>query len=97
MNGSQAHVVVIEHGIQNIKYAAKGAVTDQDRRQDELVNPVLGDGQVEQDLLVLWFAKLERLVDGGGGFGQLLVDEFAADLVLLGQRCDCLGSSYGLD
>jgi len=27
----------------------------------------------------------------------LLVDKFAADLVLLGQMCDGLGSSYGLD
>ncbi len=88
VNGSQAHVAVIEHGIQNIEYAAKGAVTDQDQRQNEMVNPGLGNGQVEQDLLVLWFGRLERLVDGHGGFGQLVVDEFAADLVLLGQMCD---------
>jgi len=97
VNGSQAHVVIIEHGIQNIEYAAKGTVTDQDQRQNELVNPGLGNGQVKQDLLVLWFGRLERLVDGRGGFGQLLVDEFAADLVLLRQMCDWLGSSYGMN
>jgi hypothetical protein len=88
VNGSQAHVVVIEHGIQNIEYAAKGAVTNQDRRQNKLVNPGLGDRKVKQDLLVLCFGRFERLVDGRGGFGHLPVDEFAADLVLLGQMCD---------
>ncbi len=97
VNGSQAHVVVIEHGIQNIEYAAKRAVTDQDQRQNELMNPGLGNGQVEQYLLVFLFGRLERLVDGRGGFAQLLVNEFAADLVLLGHTCDRLGSSYGLE
>lgn len=72
--------MVIEQGIQNIEYTTKGAVTDQDQRQNKLVNPGLGNGQVEQDLLVLWFGRLESPVDGRGGFGSLLVDEFAADL-----------------
>jgi len=97
VNGSQTHAVVIEHGIQNIEYAAKRAVTDQEQRQNELMNPGLGNGQVEQYLLVFLFGRLERLVDGSGGFALLLVNEFAADLVLLGQTCDRLGSSYGME
>lgn len=63
------------------------ALTDQDQRQNELVNPGLGNEQVKQDLLILWIGRLERLVDGRSGFGQLLVDEFAVDLVLLRQTC----------
>jgi hypothetical protein len=76
VNGSQTQVVVIEQDIRNIQYAAKGTVTDQDHRQNELANPGLGDRQVEEDLLVLRFRRLERLVDGRGGLGYLLVDKF---------------------
>ena len=61
VNGSQAHVVVIEHGIQNIEYTAKGAVTDQDHRQNELMNPGLGNRQIEQDLLVMFKIEIKYL------------------------------------
>jgi hypothetical protein len=40
---------------------------------------------------------LEGLIDGGGGFGHLLIDELAADFVVGRQTCDRLRSLEGME
>jgi hypothetical protein len=65
-------------------------VADQDQSQDELANPRAGNRQVEQDSFVVVRLGGEGPVKGVLGDVQLLVDELAADLVLLGQFRDGL-------
>jgi hypothetical protein len=59
-------------------------VADEDQAQHELAEQGLGDGQVKQDALVVGVGG-EGLVEGLWGLVGLLVDELAADVVLLSQ------------
>ena len=56
----------------------------QHQAQDQLLDPVLGDGEVEQDV-VGWLRGSEGLVECLlGGVHLLLVEDLAADLM-----CNC--------
>ena len=84
MNAAQTQVMIIEQCIEDFDNAPEAAVTNQDQCQNELTNPVFRHGQIKENLVV--FGRgLEGLVDGIGGLGCLLVEEFAADPVVLGQ------------
>src|SRR3954469_2397970 len=86
---AQRHSVSEEVGKQ-FDDPAQGTVADQDQSQDELANPRAGNRQVEQDSFVVVRLGGEGLVKGVVGDVKLLVDELAADLVLLGQFRDGL-------
>jgi hypothetical protein len=81
---------VVEEVGEQFNDAAKGAMADEDQGQDELANPGAGDGEVEQDRLVVVGLGSEGLVKGVVSEGELLVDELAADLVLRGEISDGL-------
>ena len=72
------------------------AVADQHQGQDQLPQPGLGYGEVEEDLLGLRFGLkgLGQSVLGGVG---LLIEELAADLMFPGQVRDWLSPSEHLD
>ena len=64
--------------------AAVGTVADQEQGQDELLQPGLGDRQVEEDGVVGGEVGGEGLGEGLLGLVGLLVDELAADVVVGG-------------
>ena len=55
---------------------------------DQLIEPILGHGEIEKDLIGTGFLFEERIVEGVGGPSALPIDELSADLVLLGQPTD---------
>jgi hypothetical protein len=69
---------------------AEGTVADESEAEDQLLQPGFGHRQPEEELrrLVRW--RSERLVEGLVGLAELLIDELAADLVLVGQGRDGL-------
>jgi hypothetical protein len=83
--------VEIEEVAEQFGDAAERTVADQDEGEDELADPGLGDREVEEDAVasggwVVGEGVVERLL----GLVGLVVDELAADLVLLGElreRC----------
>src|SRR6185312_2868813 len=72
------------------------AARDQDQGEDELAQPSLGDGQVEEDLLGLGLG-FEGLVESLVCDVGLPVDELSADLELSGQRGDRSGAGEGVN
>lgn len=64
--------------------------------EDELTEPRLGDRKPEEELGRIGGSGLEGLVDGVVGVAELLVDEFAADLMVIGQGSDRL-AGQGLE
>jgi hypothetical protein len=65
----------------------EGTVTDEDQAEDQLRKPGLGDGEVEEDALLIGGCR-EGQLEAGVGFAQLLIDELAADVVLQGDLGD---------
>ena len=68
--------------------AAVGAVAHQEQGQDQPLQPSLGDRQVEQDGVLGRGRGEEGLGEGVLSLVGLLVDEFAADVVVKGQLGD---------
>ncbi len=77
----------VEEVAQHREGAAVGAVTGEDRGEDQSTEPGRGDRQVEEDLLVRR-RRIEGVVQGESGGVGLLVEEFAADLMLAGRVGD---------
>lgn len=71
-------------------------MTDEDQSEDELPQPRLGDGQMENDLVVGCCGG-KRLVKGLLGLGGLLVDELAADVMFFGDVADRLLARQRVD
>jgi hypothetical protein len=88
-DGAQGNRVV-EEIAQEFDDATQRAMADQHETEDQLTQPLLGDGQVKQDL-VLRLLRGERIVEGTVGNSDLLVDELAADVEFVGQTGDGLG------
>ena len=86
---------VVEEVGEQFDDAPKGAMADEDQSQDELANPGAGDGEVEQDRLVVVGLGSEGLVQGVVSEVELLVDELAANLVLHGESRDGLTGKGG--
>jgi hypothetical protein len=60
---------------------AKRNVTDHRKRQDDLIEPSLGDRQHEEDLAgVIGLGRREDVIECGAGLTKLPVDEWAATL-----------------
>jgi hypothetical protein len=72
------------------------AVADQDQGQDQLPQPGLGDGEMEEDMIVSEVG-LEGPCQGVPGDVGLLVEELAADLMTAGQVGDRMGRTEDLD
>ena len=85
----QRQGIVEEVGEQFVD-AAEGTVADEGEAEDQLPQPGFGHGQPEEELRrsVRWWR--EGLVEGVVGVAELLIDELAADLVLVGQGGDGL-------
>jgi hypothetical protein len=83
----------IEEVAQQFGDAAERAVADEDQGEDELADPGLGDREVEEDAVVAGGPLGgEGVVEGLLGLVSLVVDELAADLVLLGELSDGFGA-----
>jgi hypothetical protein len=85
--------VEIEEVAEQLGDAAERTVTDEDQGEDELADPGLGDREVEEHPVVSggWF-RGEGVIDGLLSLLGLVVDELAADLVLLGELGDGCGA-----
>ena len=59
------------------------------RFQNQLEQPGFGNGQIEQNLLILWRGS-KGIIECLLGFVSLLIDEFPAHLVFGGQVADRL-------
>src|SRR5277367_5085319 len=86
----------VEEVAQDRDDAAVGAVTGQDQGEDQLMEPGLGNRQVEEDRLV-GLRWVEGEVQGEAGGVGLLVEELAADLMLAGQAGDRLRTGEDLE
>ena len=75
--------------------AAIGTVADQGQTEGGLLEPILGDGQMEEDLLVGGGGR-EGIVQGGLGTVALLIDKLATDTRIVGQAGDGLMPGKGL-
>jgi hypothetical protein len=68
---------------------AKRNVTDHRERQDDLIEPSLGDRQHEEDLAgVIGLGRREDVIECGAGLTKLPVDEWAAHVVVDRQSDD---------
>ena len=81
--------VGIEEVAEQLGDAAERAVTEEDQSEDELADPGLSDREVEEPPVVPggWF-RGEGVIEGLLGLVGLVVDELAADLMLLGELGD---------
>jgi hypothetical protein len=85
--------VEIEEVAEQFGDAAKGTVTDQDQGEDELADPGLGDREVEEHPVVAGGSVgREGVIEGLLGLVGLVVDELAADLMLVGDSRDGCGA-----
>ena len=76
---------IVEEVAEQFLDAAEGAMADEGETEDELSEPGFGDGQPEEELRRVGGRGVEGLVEGVVGVVELLVDEFAADLMLVGE------------
>jgi len=76
--------------------AAIGTVADHGPTEGDLPQPTLGDGQVEQHLVIGHGGRGERIVQSGLGGGGLLIDKLATDIELVGQTGDGAVAGKGL-
>ena len=67
---------------------ADGTVANQRQSEDRLFQPLLGDREVEENLLRRVLPRRKCLLEGLLGTANLLIDELAADLVLCSQSAD---------
>ena len=77
--------------------AANGTVADQRQPQERLLQPLLGHGEIEEDLRSVVFLGDECLLEGLLCRIHLPIDELAAHRMLCGQSADGFGSRQGLD
>ena len=77
--------------------AAVGTTAIEQQGQDVLSQQPLGDGKVKEDFVVVLCGCGESLVEGLLGDVDLLVNELAADVGLLGHRSDGERAAEGLE
>ena len=65
-------------------------MTNEGETEGELAQPGFGDGKPEEKLGRFGGGWIESLADGIVGLVELLVDELAADVVMVGQGSDGL-------
>jgi hypothetical protein len=77
--------------------AAEGTVTNQHQAEDDLAKQGLGDRDRKQDALgVAGFFRGEGVGENPLRLAGLLVDELAADVVVVGEAGDRLGAGEGV-
>jgi hypothetical protein len=79
---------MVENVGEQLGDAAKRAVAKEGEAKNELAKPGLGDGEPEQQLRRVARRWGESVVEGVVGFVELLVDELAADVLVLGNVGD---------
>src|SRR5580700_10173660 len=79
--------VEVEAVAKDLKNAPERAVAEQQQSDHELMQPVFGDRQVKEHLVVVW-AGVEGGVERLSNDGLLLVNELTTDLNLLSQVGD---------
>jgi hypothetical protein len=90
--------VGIEEVAQQFGDAAERAVADEDQGEDEWADPGLGNREVEEDAVVVGGrVGGEGVLEGVSGLVGLVVEEFAADLVLLGELRDGCGAGESVE
>ena len=87
---------IIEQVAQQFDNAAVGAMATQHQAEDQLFDPVLGDGEVEEDVIG-WGTGSEGLVERLLGGVNLLVDELPADPLLASRLRDRFRPGEDLD
>ena len=87
--------VVAEEVAEGLDGAAEGAVAAADQDEDDLPQPSLGDGEVEEDAVVR--RGREGVVQDTVGRVGDLVDELATDVMLVGECGDGGGAGEGED
>jgi len=65
-------------------------VADEAESEDELSQPGFGDGEAEKELGLVGGLGFEGVFEGMVGVVKLLVDEFVADVMLVGELSDGL-------
>jgi hypothetical protein len=76
---------IIEEVAEQFLDAAERTVAEERKTEDELLEPRLGEGEPEEKLRRVGRCWVEGLVDRVVGVVELLVDELAADVVLVSQ------------
>ena len=79
---------MVEEVAEQFLNAAKGAVADEGEAKNELAKPGLGNGEPEQQPRGVDRRQGKSLVEGVVGMVELLVDELAADVLVLGEVGD---------
>ena len=83
VHGARGHVDVEKIAIELVN-AAIGTVADEGQTESGLLEPILGDGQMEEHL-VIGFGASEGIVQSGLRALALLIDKLAADIGLVGE------------
>ena len=65
-----------------------GTMAGQRQPEDQLIEPILGHGEIEKNLIGTGVLVEERIVEGIGGPSALSIDELSANLVFRGQPAD---------
>jgi hypothetical protein len=85
--------VVIEEVAEQFGDATERTVTDEDQGEDELADPGPGDREVEDDPVISGgWSRSEGVIEGLLSLVGLVVDELAADLMLLGDSRNGCGA-----
>ena len=88
--------LVVEDIPEEVHDAAVGAMTMEDGAKDDLSEPVLGDADVEEDLVILSL-RTEGGLQCPFGLVDLRVDELAADVVISGQAAERLEAGHAVE
>src|SRR5438270_3656078 len=86
---------IVKEVVKEFADATERTVADEGQAEDQLAEPGLGNGEPEEELGRLGRGGGEGLREGVVGVGPLLVDELAANLVLVSQGSDGLAGQGG--
>ena len=87
---------MVEEVVEEFDNSSERTVSDENQPESELLNPAFGDGQVEEDRIVVRW-RVEGMGESIAGDGLLLVDEFAADVRVLCESGDGLCASESVE
>jgi hypothetical protein len=87
---------MVEEVTEQFDDTAVGTPTDEDQRQNQLPQPVRGDRQIKQDVDIFGW-RVEGAAEGLLSKVNLLVDELATDVMLLGEFGDGPRAGESLD
>ncbi len=83
-------------GLKDFDHAPEAAMAYQDQSQNKLANPVFRHRQVKQNLILV-SRGYKGLIERIRGLCGLLIEEFAADPIVLGQIADRFGPGQYLN